>query len=127
MNNDWEWTKNYYSQEAREKLAEHLRDTPREVVDQGQAAWTALLGEVEEAAARGVDPSSDSARVLAQRWAALLKQFTQGNAEIQRGVNRLWSDPSHWPSGFERPWSDAAEAFIKKAMNCGEGGAVDRD
>jgi hypothetical protein len=114
--NDWEWTKQYYSEEAREKLEERLRETSKELLEQGQSAWTALLAEVEEAASRGVDPSSDAARALAQRWHDLLATFTQGNAEILQGLNRLWSDSARRPDGFARPWSDAAEAFIKKAM-----------
>ena len=118
MQNDWSWTQNYYSEEARQKLEEYHKDAPREVIEQGQRDWTALLAEVEATASGGVDPSSAQAQVLVQRWRDLLAQFTRGNPEIQRGLNRLWSDPTHWPAGFKRPWSDAAEAFIKNAMNC---------
>ncbi|HVN69895.1 MAG TPA: MerR family transcriptional regulator [Candidatus Binatia bacterium] len=115
VQNDWEWTKKFYSEEAREKLEELQRNAP-ELVEQGQRAWAALLAEVEAAAARAVDPGSDEARELAARWRALLEAFTQGNAEIVRGLSRLWSDSANWPSEFARPWSDAADAFIKKAM-----------
>lgn len=118
MKNDWEWTQRYYSEEGREKIDEHRRNTPREVIERGQRDWGALIAEVEEAAARGVDPSSAQARSLAERWRTLVEAFTQGSAEIAHGLNRLWSDPTHWPSDFKRPWSAAAEAFIKKAMNC---------
>lgn len=118
MQNDWSWTQNYYSEEARRKLEEYHKDTPREVIEQGQRDWTALLAEVEAAASGGVDPSSAQAQALVQRWHDLLAQFTRGNPEIQRGLNHVWSDPTPWPAGFKRPWSDAAEAFIKNAMNC---------
>lgn len=127
VQNDWDWTKDYYSPEAREKLEERMRDVPRDLIEQGQRAWSGLLAEVEEAAARGVNPASDSARALANRWSDLIRQFTQGDAEIHRGLNRLWSDQTHWPADFKRPWSDAADEFIKKAMTCEESGAVDRD
>ncbi len=116
MANDWDWTKKYYSEEARAELEKRLRDTSQELIEQGQRAWTSLLAEVEEAASRGVDPSSDPARALAERWSDMMAQFTQGSAEIQQGLNRLWSDSTHWPTDFTRPWSDAAAAFIKKAM-----------
>jgi MerR family transcriptional regulator, thiopeptide resistance regulator len=119
MQNDWSWTQEYYSEEARQKLEEYRNDTPREVVEQGQRDWTALIAEVEAAASSGIDPSSAQAQALAQRWRDLLAQFTRGNPEIQRGLNRLWSEPTHWPAGFKRPWSNEAEAFIKKAMSCG--------
>jgi DNA-binding transcriptional MerR regulator len=118
MQNDWSWTRNYYSEEARQKLEEYHKDAPREVIEQGQRDWTALLADVEAAASGGVDPSSAQAQALVQRWRDLLGQFTRGNPEIQRGLHRLWSDPTHWSAGFKRPWSDAAETFIKNAMNC---------
>jgi MerR family transcriptional regulator, thiopeptide resistance regulator len=127
MHNDWDWTQKYYSDEAREKIEEHRRATPQAAVEQGQRDWGALLADVEAAAARGVDPLGDEAQALAERWRALLLQFTQGEAEIQRGLNRLWSDSTHWPRDFKRPWSDAADSFIKAAMSCGENGAVDGD
>jgi DNA-binding transcriptional MerR regulator len=118
MQNDWEWAKHYYSGEALERVEARQRETPQAVVEQGQRDWTALIADVEQAVARGVDPSSDEARALAQRWRALVLQFTGGDADIQRGLNKLWSDSTHWPGDFKRPWSDAADAFIKAAMNC---------
>ena len=118
VQNDWEWTQKYYSQEARERLEERRATISQEEIDAGQRAWTALIGEVEEAASSDVDPSSAQAEALAKRWRDLIGQFTQGNAEVARGLNRLWSDQTHWPTDYKRPWSEAAEAFIKKAMNC---------
>ena len=117
MQNDWEWTRRYYSQEALEKIGRFHAETPRETIEQGERDWSALIADVEEAASRGVDPASDEARALADRWRALLLQFTKGDAEIQRGLNRLWSDRAHPPEGFTRPWSDAADAFIKASMS----------
>ncbi len=126
VQNDWEWTKKYYSQEACEKIEERLQNAP-ELAVQGQRDWATLLTEVEEAVTRRIAPSSEEARSLAERWGALLAQFTQGDAEIQRGLNRLWADSTHWPRDFKRPWSDAADAFIKAALNCKRNGAVDGD
>jgi DNA-binding transcriptional MerR regulator len=117
MQNDWDWTQKYYSEEARRKVEERWRNTPREIVERGERDWAALLAEVEAAASAGVDPSSEKAQALAQRWRDLLAQFTQGDADVRRGLDRLWSDTTHWPNEFKRPWSDAADAFVKKAMN----------
>lgn len=127
MQSDWKWTQEYYSEAAREKIDEHQRSVPAEVVEQGQRDWAALIAEVEAAVAHGVEPSSADARVLAQRWRGLVAQFTQGDAEVSQGLNRMWSDTTHWPKDFKRPWSDAADAFIKQAMNCDGNGAVDGD
>ena len=61
VQNDWEWTKKYYSNEACEKIEERLQNAPQ-VAEQGQRDWAALLAEVEEAATRRVAPSSEEAR-----------------------------------------------------------------
>jgi len=118
MRDDWNWTEKFYTEEGRAALAREHANTPQEAVEQGQRDWAALIAEVEAAAARGEDPAGANASALAARWTALLAQFTKGNAEIQTGLNRLWSDTTQWPSDFKRPWSDAADAFIKKARNC---------
>lgn len=118
VENDWQWARKYYSDNAWVKIEELRRDTPPETIEQGQHDWTELLAHVEDAAANGMDPSSVEAQALAERWRGLLAQFTRGNAEIQSGLNRLWSDPTHWPADFKKPWSDKAQAFILKALKC---------
>lgn len=118
MQRDANWTDNYYTAEDRVKLAEKMRTTPEEVVARGQRDWAQLIEDVEAAAAAGEDPASDLAHSLAARWKALVGQFTQGDPGIAKGLNKLWSDRSHWPADFKRPWSDAADVFIKSAMHC---------
>lgn len=86
-----------------------------------------LLAAIEDAAEHGVDPNSEPAQKLAARWRDLIAQFMLGSAEIQSGLNRLWSDPTRWPVDFKRPWSDAADEFIKKTMKSGKDGAVGGD
>jgi MerR family transcriptional regulator, thiopeptide resistance regulator len=118
VSNDTNWTQEYYSEEARAKLAEMRENTPKEIVEQGQRDWAALIADVEEAASSHVDPKSARAQTLAVRWRGLVGQFTRGDADIHKGLNKLWSDRTHWPKDFKRPWSDDADAFIKKAMDC---------
>lgn len=116
MQSDPEWTKKYYSAEALGEIEENRKSTPPEIIAQGEREWRELIAEVEDAAARDIAFNSDEARALADRWRALLGQFTRGNPEVQRGLNLLWSDSTHWPADFKRPWSDTADAFIKKAL-----------
>lgn len=118
MEDDYNWTKNYYNEAAQSKIEEMRKNTPPEVIEQGQRDWAALIAEVEEAAARNEDPQGDHAQSLAARWRGLVGQFTKGDADVHQGLNKLWSDPTHWPKDFKKPWSDAADAWIKKAMNC---------
>lgn len=117
MQNDWDWTKGYYSDEARTQIDENLRKTSRESIEESQRAWAALIAEIETAASAGTDPHGEAAAKLAERYRELLAQFTQGNAEIAAGLNRLWADSANRLSDFKRPWSDAADAFIKAMMD----------
>ncbi len=116
MKQDYDWTENYYTEEDKEKLAEKMKTTPKHVVEQGQHDWAELIAEVETAATRGDDPTSDSSQALAARWKALIHQFTQGDPGISKGLNKLWSDQTHWPKDFKRPYSDSADTYIKSAM-----------
>ena len=118
MQNDFTWTQEYYSEEAREKIEERRRSMPPDAIEQGERDWATLIADVEAAAAQGIDPASEPASALAARWGQLVGSFTQVNAEISSGLNELWSDQTHWPADFKRPWSDAADAFIKEAMGC---------
>jgi MerR family transcriptional regulator, thiopeptide resistance regulator len=116
MQNDFTWTQEYYSEEARAKIEERRRSMPPDAIEHGERDWATLIADVEAAVAQGIDPASEPASALAARWRELVGSFTQGNAEISSGLNELWSDQTHWPADFKRPWSDAADAFIKEAM-----------
>jgi DNA-binding transcriptional MerR regulator len=122
MQNDTDWTKKYYSEEAQAKIAERQKTIPREAVEQGQREWMALIAEVEAAVKDGVDPASERAQSLAARWSELVRGFTGGDPEIQKGLNRMYSDPE-WSAPFPKPYSDEAGDFITKAM-AGRSGEV---
>jgi len=111
MQNDMDWMNKYYSEEARQKLAE----TSSEVVEQGQQDWATLIKEVEAAVAQGEDPASDKAQALAERWSNLIKAFTGGDPEIAEGLNKLYADKANWPGTFKKPYSDEAGAFMCEA------------
>lgn len=111
MQKDYEWVRQYYTEEQLAELA--TRDSP-EVREKAQADWSALIADVE--ASLGEDPHGARAQALAKRWSDLIFAFTQGNPGIQNGLNSLYADQSNWPASFKRPWSDDVDAFIKKAM-----------
>jgi DNA-binding transcriptional MerR regulator len=115
MQNNMDWTSKYYSEEAKEKIADRATTIPPEVIEQGQRAWATLIKEVEMAVSNGVDPRSDEAAGLATRWSELINSFTGGDKEIQAGLNKMYSDQSNWPANFPKPYSDAAGEFIHQA------------
>jgi DNA-binding transcriptional MerR regulator len=120
MQNNTDWTKKYYSEEAQRKIAERQQTIPQEVVEQGQRDWMALIAEVEAAVKEGVDPAGERAQSLAARWSELIKGFTDGDPEIQKGLNKMYSDPQ-WSAPFPKPYSDEAGAFIMQAMAARKG------
>ncbi len=114
MQNNWDWVKKYYTEEQLAELS--ARATP-EVLARGQREWAALIKEVQEAVAEGVDPQSERAQGLAARWKALIEDFTGGNPEILASLKRLYADQANWPEGAQRPYTDEVGQFILKAAS----------
>ena len=113
---DYSWTKKYYSEEAQQKIEERKQAISPEVIEQGQRDWAVLIREVQQAVAEGVDPQSERAQGLAARWSELLRGFTGGDPEIQKGLNKMYADKQNWPAAFPRPFGDDVQAFIMQAM-----------
>jgi len=118
MQSNMDWTKKYYSAEAQREIQKRAATIPREVIEQGQRDWTALINEVQAAVSAGEDPASEKSQALAARWAELVRGFTGGNAEIQRGLNRMYSDRENWPASMPKPFSNEVQEFMAKAMKC---------
>lgn len=116
MQNNMDWTKKYYSEEAQQKIAERAQAIPSEVIEKAQNDWATLIAEVEQAVVEGVSPTSERAASLATRWRELIRGFTGGNTEIQAGLNKMYSDQGNWPKDFPKPYSDAAGALMCEAM-----------
>jgi len=116
MQNNMEWTKKYYSEEAKQKIAERAATISPEAIEQGQRDWGTLIREVENAVNEGVDPKSERAAALADRWSDLIRSFTGGDSEIQAGLNNMYANQTNWPTNFPKPFSDAAGNFIQEAM-----------
>ena len=116
MQNDMSWSKRYYSEEAQKEIAKRATTIPREVIEQAQRDWSALIKEVEAAVAAGEDPASKKSQRLAARWSELIKGFTGGNQEIQKGLNKMYADKANWPASMPKPFSDEVQAFIVEAM-----------
>lgn len=114
--NAMEWTKKYYSEEAQAEIAERAGTWTPELQAKAEQDWKNLIGDVEAAVAAKLDPGSAQARTLAERWQELIRGFTGGDPEVQKGLNKLYADPGGWPTSFKKPWSDDVEAFMKKAM-----------
>jgi DNA-binding transcriptional MerR regulator len=116
MQNNMDWTKKYYSEEAQAKIAERGKTWTPELQAELTQQWQALVADIEAAIAAGEDPAGAKAQTLARRWSQFARGFTGGDPEIQKGLNKLYADQDNWPANFHKPWSDEVEAFIMKAM-----------
>jgi len=111
-----EWAKKYYSDEAQAKIAEKAKTFTPEMQDKVTQQWSELIRDVESAISSNEDPARATAGKLAERWSTLVRGFTGGDPEVQKGLNKLYSDQGNWPSTFQKPFSDEVWAYVKKAM-----------
>ena len=116
MQNNMDWTKKYYSEDAQREIEQRAATIAPEVIEQGQRDWAKLIKEVEAAVIEKEDPASEKAQALAARWAELVKGFTGGNPEIQKGLNKMYADRNNWPASMPKPFGDEVQVFIAEAM-----------
>ena len=117
MQNSTDWSKKYYSEDAKAKVEERKALWNPELQAQVTQQWTALVADV--TAALGEDPAGPRAQALAARWRALVEGFTGGDPEVQKGLNTMWADKEHWPAQEQQRFhiDPRVQEFIVKAMN----------
>lgn len=117
MQNNMEWAKKYYSEEAQAKIADEAASFTPEMQARVTEDWYKLIHDIETAIRNNEDPAGEQARALAERWSSLVRGFTGGDPEIQAGLNKLYADQGNWPSTFQKPFSDEVWAYVKNAMS----------
>jgi DNA-binding transcriptional MerR regulator len=116
MQNDTEWSKQYYTPEAQAKVEERKKLWSPELQEKVSKQWADLFADIE--AALGEDPAGPTGQALAARWKELLSGFTGGDPEIQKGLNKMWADKANWPEQPRNAYAIKPEVqeFIMKAM-----------
>lgn len=116
MQNTTDWSRKYYSDEARERIEERRKLWTPELQEQVTKDWNRLFADIE--ASINEDPSSAKAHELASRWKTLLSGFTGGDPEIQKGLNAMYADKANWPQEQKERVDIKPEiwAFIQKAF-----------
>jgi MerR family transcriptional regulator, thiopeptide resistance regulator len=87
MNNDAQWTKKYYTDEAQAKIEERKGLWSHELQARVSQQWSELLADIE--ASLDENPAGSKAQALLTRWRNLVAEFTGGDPSIQRGVNAM--------------------------------------
>ena len=116
MQNNQEWKAQYFSPEARAKVAERRKLWSPELQEKASNDWNELYRDVE--ACLKEDPAGRKAQALAARWRALVEQFTGGDPEIQKGLSAMLADSANWPAtvkaqSFVRP---ELREYLQKAL-----------
>jgi DNA-binding transcriptional MerR regulator len=121
MQENADFMKRYYSEEAQAKMAERREQWNPELQAEATKAWTDLFRDVE--AALGDDPASEKVQALAARWKKLVGAFTGGDPEISAGVKKAWGDRQNWPGSMKQQSAAFANPvvweFMQRAMKCG--------
>ncbi len=117
MEQNTEWTKKYYSEEAQAKVEDRKNLWSPELQEKVTKDWSELVADIEAAIADGTKPSDTRAQSLANRWRGLLNQFTGGDNQIQEGLNKMYSDEKNWQTDWKKPFSDEVQNFIFEAVS----------
>jgi MerR family transcriptional regulator, thiopeptide resistance regulator len=121
MQQNMDWTKKYYSEEAQVKIEERKSLWSPELQERVTRDWNELTRDIEAAMRDGVKPSDERAQKLVARWRALVKEFTGGDREIQAGLNRMYADQQNWPEvSWKMHYSNEVQNFIVEAMKVGK-------
>jgi DNA-binding transcriptional MerR regulator len=117
MEQNFDWTKKYYSAEAQKAVEERKNLWSPELQERVTRDWSELVFDIETAMKKGVTPKGEEAQILASRWKNLVSEFTGGNSEIQKGLNKLYADEKNWQKKWKKPFSDEVQNFILETMN----------
>jgi len=118
MQNNPNWMRKYYTEEAWDKVTNRRPQWTPELQERVSRQWAELIHDVE--AVLGEDPAGPRAQALANRWMSLVEEFTGGDPEIETSVGNLYRDQANWPAEFRHQMSPFSNqqvwAFMHKAL-----------
>jgi hypothetical protein len=104
----------YYTPEQLAALRERSQRVGAERLRQVEAEWPELIADVRAEMERGTDPMSDRVQGLAQRWQALIDEFTGGDPGIERSLQSIYEKE---PAVRDRSGADPELfAYIGRAL-----------
>lgn len=118
MEQNFDWTKKYYSEEGQKAVEDRKNLWSPELQERVTRDWSDLVADIETAMKDGSSPNDERAQALATRWKNLVSEFTGGNPEVQKGLNKMYADEKNWQTEWKKPFSDEVQNFIAEAMKC---------
>jgi DNA-binding transcriptional MerR regulator len=80
----------YYTPEQLAQLEQRRTELGDEGMRKAEADWAELIAEAEELRASGAAPTDPLVAPLADRWMALIRQFTGGDMGIHASLNEMY-------------------------------------
>jgi len=106
----------YYTPEQRAYLDERKGTVGEERIRQvEQVEWPALIEQVRAEMDRGTDPADPRVQALAQRWMALVGEFTGGDPGIAKSLGSMWQQ-EQTIQGMDTAPMRAMMGYICKAL-----------
>lgn len=115
MEKSKEWVEQFYTKEDLDKIKN--RPDNEEAAREGQKKWGILIQDVRNNLDK--DPSSPEVQALADRWLALIQEFTQGDAGVRNSLNNMYSNADSAPEEFKNYYNQIKDVsdFINKALS----------
>jgi DNA-binding transcriptional MerR regulator len=82
----------YFTPEQMQTIQRRGADLGTERIEAVQQEWPNVIAGMQTAMRLRKDPASDEVQMLARRWRALVREFTGGDAGIQRSVNTMFRE-----------------------------------
>ena len=80
----------YYTPEQLAQLEQRAKDLGEEGMAKAQQDWADLIGAVESARERGVDPADPEVQELGRKWQELIEAFTGGDPGIRASLQKMY-------------------------------------
>lgn len=80
----------YYTPEQAEAIKKRAELLGEERIRQAEADWQELIAQARAEMEKGTDPASESVQVLARRWMELIREFTGGDAGIEKSLKAMY-------------------------------------
>lgn len=85
-------TDKYFTEEQRDWMKKRGESVAEDRIREVEAEWPRLIAAVREEMNTGTPPDNPRVQALAERWGALVQEFTNGNLGIARSVGRMYQN-----------------------------------
>ncbi len=82
----------YFTHEQLETIKQRGDTLGPERIKAVEQSWPHVIAGMQAALTLEKDPASEEVQLLARRWRTLVREFTGGNAEIQRSMNTMFRE-----------------------------------